>query len=67
MIHVAQSAQFCRSKMGLIHIRNHENNVPLGYHYDDFVATYALGYMMYGRTFLVPMKQKVTQQAEQGA
>ena len=32
---------------------------PLGYHHNDFVATYALGYMIYGYTLLVPMKQRV--------
>ena len=39
-----------------IYIYNHENN---GYHHNDFVATHALGHMMYGYTLLVPMNQGV--------
>ena len=29
---------------------------PPGYHHNGFVATHALGHMMYGYTLLVPMK-----------
>ena len=32
---------------------------PPGYHHNVFVATHALGYMMYGYKLLVPMKQRV--------
>ena len=32
---------------------------PLGYHHNGFVATHALGHMMYGYTLLVPMNQRV--------
>ena len=32
---------------------------PPGYHHNGFVATHALGHMMYGYTFLVPMNQRV--------
>ena len=32
---------------------------PPGYHHNGFVATHALGHMMYGYTLLVPMNQKV--------
>ena len=32
---------------------------PPGYHHDGFVATHALGDMMYGYTLLVPMIQRV--------
>ena len=32
---------------------------PPGYHHNDFVATHALGHMMYGYTLLVPMNQGV--------
>ena len=28
---------------------------PPGYHHNGFVATHALGHMMYGYTLLVPM------------
>ena len=37
----------------------HENNVPPGYHHNGFVATHALGHMMYGYILLVPMNQGV--------
>ena len=30
---------------------------PPGYHHSDFVASHALGQMMYGYTLLVPMNQ----------
>ena len=29
------------------------------YHHNDFMATHALGHMMYGYTLLVPMNQRV--------
>ena len=32
---------------------------PPGYHHNGFVATHALGHMMYGYTLLVPMYQRV--------
>ena len=32
---------------------------PPGYHHNDFVATHALGLMVYGYTLLVPMNQSV--------
>ena len=32
---------------------------PPGYHHNGFVATHALGHMMYGYTWLVPMNQRV--------
>ena len=32
---------------------------PPGYHHNGFVATHALGNMMYGYTLLVPMNQRV--------
>ena len=31
---------------------------PTGYHHNGFVATHALGHMMYGYTSLVPMNQR---------
>ena len=33
--------------------------LPPGYHHNGFVATRALGHMMYGYTLLVPMNQRV--------
>ena len=32
---------------------------PPGYHHEGFVATHALGHMMYGYTLLVPVNQRV--------
>ena len=32
---------------------------PPGYHHNGFVATHALGHMMYGYTLLLPMNQRV--------
>ena len=32
---------------------------PPDYHHNDFVATRALGHMMYSYTLLVPMNQRV--------
>ena len=32
---------------------------PPGFHHSGFVATHALGQMMYGYTLLVPMNQRV--------
>ena len=32
---------------------------PPGYHQNSFVATHALGHMMYGYKLLVPMNQRV--------
>ena len=31
---------------------------PTGYHHNGFVATHALGHMIYRYTLLVPMKQR---------
>ena len=32
---------------------------PPGYHHSGFVATHALGHMMYGKALLAPMNQRV--------
>ena len=37
----------------------HENNLSPGYRHNGFVATDALGHMIYGYTLLVPMNQGV--------
>ena len=55
MIHDTQSAQISQ--------KQDERNIyvimktmcPPGYHHNGFVATHALGHMMYGSTLLVPM------------
>ena len=59
MIHDTQSAQISQ--------KQDERNIyvimktmcPPGYHHNGFVATHALGHMMYGSTLLVPMNQRV--------
>ena len=59
MIHDTHSAQ--------ISLKQDEHNIygimktmcPPGYHHNGFVATHALGHMMYGSTLLVPMNQRV--------
>ena len=48
-----------KSKMGVIYICNCENNAPTGYHRNGFVATHALGQMMYGYTLLVLINKRV--------
>ena len=45
-----------RSKMGVIYIYaicSHKTMCPPGYHYNVFMATHALGHMMYGGTISV--------------
>ena len=38
-----------------------------GYHHNVFVATHALGHMMYGYTLLVPMNERVlNKQSKEG-
>ena len=59
MIHDTESAQISQ--------KQDERNIyvimkrmsPLGYHHNGFVATHALGHMMYGSIFLVTMTQRV--------
>ena len=59
MIHDTQCAQISH--------KQDERNInvimkttcPPGYHQNSFVATHALGHMMYGYTLLVPMNQRV--------
>ena len=55
MIHDTQSAQISH--------KQDECNIyvimcPPGYHHNGFVASHALGHMMYGYTLLVPMNQR---------
>ena len=57
MIHDTQSAQISR-KQDERNIYAIMKTVCLpGYHHNGFVATHALGHMMYGYTLLVPMKE----------
>ena len=39
---------------------------PPGYHRNGFVATHALGHMIYGFTLLVPMNQRVLNKQSKG-
>ena len=59
MIHDTQSAQISQKqdKRNLHAIM--KTMCPSGYHHNGFVATRALGHMMYGYTLLVRMKQRV--------
>ena len=58
MIHDTQSAEISQ--------KQDERNIyvimktmcPPGYHHNGFVATHALGHMMYDSTLLVPMNQR---------
>ena len=66
MIHDTQSAQILQ--------KQDERNIyiimktmcPPGYHHNGFVATHALGHMMYGYTLLVPMNQRVVNKLSKG-
>ena len=59
MIHDTQSAQISQ--------KQDERNIhaimktmcPPSYHHNGFVATHALGHMMYGYTLLEPMNRRV--------
>ena len=59
MIHDTQSAQISQKQDGRdIYVIMKTMNSP-GYHHSGFMATHALGHMMYGYTLLVPMNQRV--------
>ena len=63
MIHDTQSAQISqkqdeRNIYVIIYVIM-KTMCPPGYHHNGFVATHALGHMMYGSTLLVPMNQRV--------
>lgn len=47
--------KLCSSKINV--------NIPPGYHHNGIAATHALGLIMYDYTFVVPMSQKIAQQA----
>ena len=54
-----------RSKISIIYVVK-ITMCPPSYHHNGFVATHALGHMMYGYTLLVLMKQRVLKKAKQG-
>ena len=59
MIHYTQSAQISQKQDGRNIYVIMKTMCPPGYHHNGFVATHALGHMMYGYTLLVPMNQRV--------
>ena len=59
MIHTIQSAQISQKQDERNLYAIMKTMCPPGYHHNGFVATDALGHMMYGYTLLVPMNQKV--------
>ena len=59
MIHDTQSAQISQKQDEPNIFVIMKTMCPPGYHHNGFVATHALGHMMYGSTFLVPMNQRV--------
>ena len=59
MIHDTQSTQISQKQVGRNIYAVMKTMCPSGYHHDGFVATDALGHMMYGYIFLVPMNQRV--------
>ena len=59
MIHDTQNVQISQKQDGCnIHLIM-KIMFPPSYYHNDFVATEALGYMMYGYTLLVPVTQRV--------
>ena len=59
MIHDTQSAQISQNQNEYNIYAVMKIMYRLGCHYNGFVATHALGHMMYGYTLLVPMNQRV--------
>ena len=59
MIHDTQSAQISQKQDRRNIYAIMKTMCPPGYHYNGFVATHALGHMIYGYTLLVPMNQRV--------
>ena len=59
MIHDTQNAQISQKQDGRNTYAIMKTVCPPGYHHNGFVATHALGHMMYGYTLLVSMNQGV--------
>ena len=59
MIHDTQSAQISQKQDERNIYEIMKTMCPPGYHHNCFMATHALGHMMYGYTLLVPMNQRV--------
>ena len=59
MIHDTQSAQISQKQDERDIYVIMKTMCPPGYHHNGFVATHALGHMIYGSTLLVAMNQRV--------
>ena len=59
MIRDTQSAQILQKQDGRNIYVVMKTIFPPCYHHNGFMATHALGHMMYGYTLLVPMNQRV--------
>ena len=59
MIHDTQSTQISQKQDGHNIYAIMKTMFPPGYHDNGFLATDALGHMMYGYKLLVPMNQRV--------
>ena len=71
VIHNTQSAQISQKQDGRNIYVIMKTMCPPDYHHNGFVATHALGHMIYGYTLLVPMNQRVlnkqSKELKQGA
>ena len=59
MIHDTQSAQISQKQDSRNTYAIVKTICPPSYHHNGFVATHALGHMIYGYTLLVPMNQRM--------
>ena len=59
MIHGTRIAQILQKQDGRNIYAIMKIMCPPGYHHNGFVATHALGHMIYDYTLLVPMNQRV--------
>ena len=59
MIHNTKSAQISQKQDGQNIYVIMKTMCPCVYYHKGFMATYGLGHMIYGYTFLVPMNQRV--------
>ena len=58
LIHDTQSPEISQKQDGHNIYAIMKTICPLGYHHNGFVATHALGHVMYSYRLLVPMKQR---------
>ena len=65
MIRDTENAKISQKQDGYNIYAIMKTKCPPGYHHNGFVATHALGDMMYGYTLLVPMNQRVLNKPSQ--